>query len=263
MAFYRHLAARCEDDARGSQGGPGFEAELVAFLPRFRGVCTHEGLDYLKLGNVCAGYAKPCQMDVKLGVVTYPRGASEKKIRAETASWPPQATLGFRFCGLETYDVAANTFEYRTRRALRSHNEEAVPAIFADFVGLSRPDPPGHRGYARGVAGRLAERLRGVVRWFEAQTCYGFTASSALLVYEGHPAGAARGGQAGLVGLAEPAVVLIDFAHVAYDTGEHDTNVLVGLRTLVNMFQQLADEEERGAGADGTSGQSVRREEKS
>jgi hypothetical protein len=186
----------------------------------------------LVLADLTAGLARPCVMDVKMGVQSWDGAADAAKRAREGAKWPAQARLGLRFTGMVVQGAggAQQRYDRAFCHSLPCEGDEgprlALQAFLAEGGGALR----------RAVAAALLARLEKIVEWFAVQREFHFYASSLLLVYEG----------AGDAPAARADVRMIDFAHVqaapadgAAAASGRDEGYLTGLHTLVRCLQGM------------------------
>jgi len=194
---------------------------------------------------VCAPYAKPCVLDVKLGPRTWYAWAEPayvEKCRAKDGA-TSQAASGFRLCGARAYRPAAAgaaaaagewwTADRHWGKGLRSDDGGIARA-------LRRFAANGTLGAADVFRPALAQ-LRRLLAAAEAQRSFALFSASALLLYEGE---AACGEAAGV------RVALVDFAH-AFPGEDDGGNLAAGLRAFIATLEALLVEEEESAAAAG------------
>jgi hypothetical protein len=202
----------------------------------------------LALEDLTWGRAWPCIMDVKVGTRSYEDGASDEKIAYERSKFPLQTRVGFRVQGIKVYDPTAQVYVEHDKHVGRGITTESdLAQLFATFFPMGNavqaqrllqavrrplwqmhciPLPP-----FNGVLLQFITRLAQFQQWFETQDEFEFIASSLLFLYDGQHEGD---------GCAD--IRLIDFAHVQYTTPEtrrQDEGVLLGVTTLLAIFQQL------------------------
>lgn len=70
--------------------------QLRSFIPVYLGSQPINGVDFVTLSDLTADFANPSLMDVKIGVKTYDRNATEEKISHESTKNYLNKVLGFR-----------------------------------------------------------------------------------------------------------------------------------------------------------------------
>jgi len=92
---------------------------------------------YLRLGNIARGYAKPCVIDVKIGMRTWDHEHDEAyaEKRAKSEAGTTHESLGFKICGAQTYDAsgAARKLSREECKAIRM-SESKTRQTLEDFV---------------------------------------------------------------------------------------------------------------------------------
>ena len=234
--------------ARGGAASP-----PASLLPRYggvvrRGVGVGEGVGdglsggagdscaaFLALEDVTRRCARPCVMDVKMGVRAWGEDASAAKAAAERAKCPSQAAVGLRVTGMRVWQPATGRYRASRRGWGYSLDEASLPDAFRAFLA------DGAGGTRRDVLPALLARLAAIRAWFAQQHHLRFYGSSLLLVYDGAP----RAGE-------EPHhtadVRMIDFAHVwPIPTEEQphgrDDGYLTGLDSLVRYLRAAGEGE--------------------
>lgn len=243
--------------AAGAAGGvaplPGalptfYDATLpppARFMPRFYGVThladprTGGSAPFLVLQDLTVGMARPCLLDIKMGVQTWGEDAPPAKVAQERGKWPPQAALGYRYTGMRVWEPHAAA-EAGARGAgrwvVRDRAYGYALSLPAAARGLEAFLWDGARVRTELIP-PLIGRLREIRSWFEVQGAHRFYGSSLLFLYDGGVEGAA--------GAATVDVRMIDFPHVwPIRDGGRDAGYLLGLDTLIAQLEALQAREE-------------------
>jgi len=246
-------------------------SRLKKFVPRYFGVVryadgrlidssvalpppvgvTHDA--YLLLQRLSERFARPCIMDLKMGLRTYEPGATEDKMEREITKYPKQREFGFRITGMRIYDpshaeadeLGCRFFDKDYGRALETRESllEAFRLFFSSGAGSNideeeendvAPDQENrrHRLRSRVITNILLE-VRSLRNWFEENRTLEFRASSLLLVYDGD---AEKG--TGDVAMLK----MIDFGRVRRVAGG-DPGYRFGLRTLKHLLTDILEED--------------------
>ena len=204
---------------------------------------------YLELEDVTARYARPCVMDVKMGVQTWAEDAPLAKIAREAAKYGSHHELGYRIVGMRMWvGDGIESGDCRSRcsgNARRmdsgggggptalSHGYRTLGRDFGYALTPATAASTGLRAFLSGgsrlridVLPPLLERLLELRAWIAVQEEFRFHGSSLLLTYEGADEedsvrdgdGGVDGGSDGGAGARPPSPVadvrMIDFAHV-------------------------------------------------
>jgi 1D-myo-inositol-tetrakisphosphate 5-kinase/inositol-polyphosphate multikinase len=224
------------------------------FLPAYFGVTSHkmtlqssfegnattllkkEGFDdcYLILENVTKKFTEPCIIDVKMGTQSYEPEAKEDKRQREIKKYPSQAKFGLRIVGMRIYnplheESCENGFVFFPKHFGRSLlTSWKLKDAFKTFFS-SRST-----GVDKEVICNVLSQLRAIEQWFVKNDSICFCASSLLIAFEGGDDSVERENK--------PIVKMIDFARVRKQTGG-DLGYLLGLKTLIELFTEILDEE--------------------
>ena len=241
LRFYSLVTAAGDPAVPGAGAQPSEREESsappAALLPLCAGIARAEpgepgsGL-LLVLEDLTRSFARPCVMDVKMGVQSWAEDASEAKILAERAKCPSQARMGLRVTGMRVWDATAGCYCESGRGWGHRLDEETLPAAFRAFLS------DGAGGVRAQIAHALSERVARIRAWFSQQGRFRFYGSSLLLIYDG-------GETEGAPAICD--VRMIDFAHV-WPIPPHewpnarDEGYLMGLKTLLRLLEAVAVE---------------------
>ena len=70
--------------------------KLRSFIPTYMGSQPINGVSFLTLSDLTADFTNPSLMDVKIGVKTYDRNATQEKVSHESTKNYLNKVLGFR-----------------------------------------------------------------------------------------------------------------------------------------------------------------------
>ncbi|MEW5310621.1 MAG: hypothetical protein WDW38_002400 [Sanguina aurantia] len=187
---------------------------LRRFIPAYFGSLEQNGQQLLILSDVCHGMSKPCVIDIKMGLSTaydWADPSSTRKNRLKDAS-TTQSSMGFRVCGYRVYRPATGDYVVVGKEHGRRLTPDTMQAALAHFAAAGSSTPAT-------VFRSALPQLRQLETWFSTQTSLQFFASSVLIVR----------------------VQMIDFAHSFPITSGHlDTNVLTGIRTLIQTLEHIS-----------------------
>lgn len=200
---------------------------LHKFLPGYFGKEMIGEQEFVVMEDICKKYEKPCVMDAKIGMTTAHEWLDEDKKAKNRAKdlESTQATLGFRFCGIQAYQVSTGEYIKPDRPFLRGLNADTISEGFTMFASTGVLTPADVYG---GPNGAIAQ-LKSLEEWFESQRSFLFYAASVLIVYEGTATTAEE---------AKIAVRLIDFAHTFHADGKKDENFLEGLKSFISCVEK-------------------------
>jgi len=241
IGFYKRLAA----------SGDPVDARILRVVPEFFGVghatakngkVTTE--EYLILGNVMEGYARPSVVDIKIGERTWGPDASESKRAKEAGKYlGTRPTFGFSVSGMLVHCVADPDrdivrLDKEFGKALKSDQVRSIPAIFFDVE---------RSGFLREVAQIVLEKVDVVLQAFQSQTRYKIYASSLLIAYDAQAVSDFRKGRISREQLADKYVdvKVIDFANVyvtseiGTEEPETDENFVNGVKNIRQLFKDF------------------------
>lgn len=224
------------EEAGDEVAGPPAAAEDVAGLQPFISPCygtvEHDGRSFLVMEDICAGYDKPCVLDVKLGFKSVYDWAEQsyldKNIPKDKET--TQATVGFRISGAQVYKQKEGEMHKTDRqwgKTLTADTMDSAFQLFASNGAISAEQL--YRG-----SGGFLEQLRKLEAWAISQSSFQFYQASVLLVYEGTAADVAS---------SNIKVRLIDFAHTfganATPPAPGDPSFLRGLQSLIGILERV------------------------
>lgn len=190
--------------------------------------------EYLCLENLTKNFTKPCVLDLKMGTKTYAPYANQMKKDREDKKYPIMKKTGFRFVGMQIYDVDNDINISHDKDYGYSMKIDEFPDGIKRFCS-SGIFNGGSEEEKRKLLVKIIGKLTDIKEWFENQNLHRFYSSSLLLVYEGD----VTAGSSDTV-----TIKLIDFAHVC-DIKEKDgldDGYLLGLNHIVRIFNNLLDE---------------------
>ena len=214
-----------------------------------------EPYEYILIEDLTSQFKRPCVLDLKMGVRHYADGASEDKIRSQSAksASTTSSSLGVRICGMQVFNVQSGNFEYQDKYIGR----KLTPATFKTGL-LQFLNNGAQKRYdlIPAVLSKL-EKLRSCM---EVADGYRFFSSSLLVIYEGDEKnGSGERGSKDLVDLR-----MIDFANTAlpskhcHSKGQAsgsgnpdnaggpeysgpDAGYLFGLNSLIRIFTDILE----------------------
>ncbi len=214
LAFYRQMAPNA-----------------LWYLCAFHGTRRVGGLEHLELGDLRAGLARPCVMDLKVGRRCFTPWHGPDKIASEMQKYALQAEVGFRCAGMRLEDEAGREALLHRKVGrkfflpsvlilivcFQEWGRAIVPAtvpllfdtFFADELGTLRVTE------AREIAAQLARLVHEAEHSFR----WSLYAGSVLLLRD---AASHRGAR----------VALVDFSYVFPEPAPGHDNLLFGLRQL-------------------------------
>ena len=196
-----------------------------------------DGLDadgYLRLKNLTFGYARPCVIDLKIGVRTWDGKHSAEYLekRAKSEAGTTHETLGFKVCGAQTYDASGALQRLSRDECKRIRMSEALTKeTLENFV---RDPATGERNawfWPALLKQLLSEPLRAL--------SYRLVGTSLLVVYESGSLAPSEIAGAVCVPESKLEARYIDFCHAVRkcDGEDVDHNFEGGLK----LFQRFVD----------------------
>jgi len=183
--------------------------DLKSFLPKFYGVRTVNGYDYLEIENLTSCFENACTCDIKIGKVSYDPLANEDKRLKCYEKFPLQSEFGYQFLGIRREGMQLDKIFGR------SLNKSSIHKAFNNFLPIEVEK--------RVIIKRkIVNKLKCLLLWFENQTSLQFYGSSLLVIYSPKD--------------MTCDVKMIDFAHVFYEEMQ-DENYMFGLRRLISAFE--------------------------
>lgn len=185
--------------------------------------CPSGQCEYIALEDLTAGMARPCVLDVKVGVQSWDEDAAPVKAAREAAKWPLQARLGFRFTGMSVWKRAAEGAWRQEARGTEfgyGLTPDGFVDALAEYLGGGAPTPAA-------VSACVLERLGTILAAARRQHEWRVYGASILVAYDAAPAPDAV---APIIRVA-----LIDFGHVwpIRTPGGVDEGMIHGLDTLM------------------------------
>lgn len=202
------------------------EKSLISFVPQFHGRLKHIDHWYIKLEDVTSSFCHPSILDMKMGTQTWDEDATEEKRLTEEKKYPPQKTQGFRFVGMNIYQITTGKYKHYDRLFGRSLGVSLD--IIEGFKGFLNSG----KGWRMDVIPQIIAKLNELLEWFESQSSLRFYSASILFVYEGDPSAGSN-----------VEVKFIDFAHVfpIKEANGRDTGFIFGLKNLIHQFQEFLE----------------------
>ena len=161
--------------------------------------------------------SKPCVMDIKLGRITWPPGATKEKIaiksKKNTGTVLP---YGFALQGMVL--PSTEGVKRMTKKDTDSLDATSVHTILENYLGEKDDETVC-------LATSFQKKLKDVERFFESQTAFHNFASSLLCVYDQGVTNSAK-------------VHIIDFAFSFPGNGKKDDNLLFGLKNVRALFDE-------------------------
>lgn len=178
---------------------------------------------HLLIENITSIFRHPNIIDLKMGTQTYEPSAPESKQLREIQKYTQQAEFGFRIVGMRVYDRITDEYICKEKSfgAGLLTKDKVIEALrfFFRVAGDSS-----NTNYSS-----IVRQLKTLQDWFENHNSnYSFYGGSILIVYEGFEHN----------NLPEPAVKMIDFAHVCQKQGGDD-GCLKGIKTLLQMLHEI------------------------
>ena len=161
--------------------------------------------------------SKPCVMDIKLGRITWPPGATKEKIaiksKKNTGTVLP---YGFALQGMVL--PSTEGVERLGKKYKNSLDATSVHTILENFLGEKNDTTVC-------LATSFQKKLKDVERFFESQTAFHNFASSLLCVYDQGDTNSAK-------------VHIIDFEFSFPGNGKKDDNLLFGLKNVRALLDE-------------------------
>eukprot|EP01083_Nonionella_stella_P082647 228158_1 len=218
------------------------DTRLRRFLPEYFGCVEVRGKGkYMKMADLTSSFRRPCVVDIKIGRQTYdPTASAEKKAREE-GKYPYMKELGFKICGMKTYDPTSRS----AVKFDRSYGLTVTPETTSDAIGTflnfrtddssTRSPQLTHCNNPRAkILNAFSERLGEIRSHMEIQEEFKFYCTSLLFVYDGEDLHASTMSENPKIG-----VYMIDFGHVflSENPGCIDEGYLHGVRNLCDVFE--------------------------
>ncbi|KAG8467995.1 hypothetical protein KFE25_007047 [Diacronema lutheri] len=214
--------------------------QLGPFLPAFHGTHIFHAMRYLAMEDIAIRFNEPCVLDIKIGVRTYEPTASREKVESELSKCPAQAAVGFRPCGMRVYGTHSRQYRCRNKDWGRAITTQTAPSLLAEFVCDDDESSTVRR--IRRVVPPLVKRLRELEAVMCAIEGLRFFASSVVIVYEGREGDARRGEAEEAHAHARIDLRMVDFAHWVRAESGIDDNYLTGLRNVIAIFDDIAEQ---------------------
>ena len=156
-------------------------------------------------------------MDIKLGRVTWPPGATKEKIAGKAKKGAGTVLpYGFALQGMVLQSTEG--VKRVTKKDANSLDALSVHTILENFLGEKNAETVC-------LATSFQKQLKDIERFFETQTAFHNFASSLLCVYDQGVSNSAK-------------VHIVDFAHCFPGNGKIDDNVLFGLKNVRALFDE-------------------------
>eukprot|EP01055_Gregarina_sp_Pseudo9_P003599 Gregarina_sp_Pseudo_9__3598@NODE_375_length_3014_cov_10_087731_g354_i0_p2_GENE_NODE_375_length_3014_cov_10_087731_g354_i0NODE_375_length_3014_cov_10_087731_g354_i0_p2_ORF_typecomplete_len447_score41_70IPK/PF03770_16/7_9e49_NODE_375_length_3014_cov_10_087731_g354_i016742954 len=217
---------------------------LLSFIPRFHGIGTVSvqttapgptspvagaASQYLILEDLLSGYRKPCIIDIKLGRLQRTLGATPEKLRRqlEKSLKTTSNALGFRLCGMQSYNAKSDAIIYRDkywgRKLKRDRIDTALKEWFSNGICCHYD-----------LVHMIYLKITSLIRAIREVKSYRFWSSSLLWFYDGAYMEAEK--RRKTLDLR-----LIDFANVIRlpDNPTPDMDMLLGLENLAKFLANL------------------------
>ena len=168
--------------------------------------------------NLTSGMSRPFVMDIKLGRVTWPPGATKKQIASHSTKCSgTKIPYGFSLQGMV---LPTNEGVKRlTKKDLSSLNAVSIHTILENFLG-ERNDETVF------VAKSFQKKLNDLETFFGSQTSFHNFGSSLLCVYDQGVPHSVK-------------VHVIDYVYAFPGNGKIDNNVLFGLKNVRVLFDEF------------------------
>ncbi|XP_071492616.1 uncharacterized protein [Diadema antillarum] len=134
-------------------------------------------VEYIKLGDMTAGFSHPCIMDVKIGRIGYEDGVNSKKAQTAKLKYPHMDKLGFQILGMRIYHPLSKRYSQYDKKYGRSLDVTSMIEGLAKFFNVEEQ-------IRTDIMYSFLVRLQQILDWFQVQTCYHFYSSSLLFIYE-------------------------------------------------------------------------------
>ena len=189
--------------------------------------------------DITASFARPCVVDVKLGLRTWDLDASDSKVVSELRKCPAQyggrggsggggdgdgnnTATGFRISGAVVWEPAAGQYVKFDKHFGRGLTESTLPSALGTLLlSLDDRQTP-ERPLRRERAEAIVQKIDAIAEWVEGAECrHWLYTTSLLIVFEAAAAASAPNTQSAVADAATtttntergPVLRLIDFAH--------------------------------------------------
>uniref|UniRef100_A0A6B2LFF6 Kinase n=1 Tax=Arcella intermedia TaxID=1963864 RepID=A0A6B2LFF6_9EUKA len=194
------------------------------FIPGFHGVEEIDGASWIVIDDLTHGKAKPCILDIKMGLQSFGEDAKPDKKEAMIAKdkLTTTVTLGQRITGFRTYKIPSSDYHKLGKDVTKKIGTEDFKQHLQSFFDNGE-------GLRKDVVKVLLPQVKEFLAWQKSQSAIRVYSSSLLFVYDAlnkEPHGYVK---------------WIDFAHV-FDIkdGGHDDGFIFGLEKLVAYFEEIA-----------------------
>ncbi|RUS85022.1 hypothetical protein EGW08_007206, partial [Elysia chlorotica] len=141
---------------------------------------TNDKTRFMLLGNVVAGFKKPCILDLKIGSRLHGDDASSTKVASQTGkcSRTTSSSLAVRLCGMQVYQVTSGKNVNLDKFHGRKLTAETFLETLRDFL---------HNGvhFRQELLQPIISRLAALIATVRKLDTYRFYASSLLIMYDG------------------------------------------------------------------------------
>eukprot|EP01105_Mastigella_eilhardi_P013370 TRINITY_DN3046_c0_g1_i1.p1 TRINITY_DN3046_c0_g1~~TRINITY_DN3046_c0_g1_i1.p1 ORF type:complete len:333 (+),score=97.74 TRINITY_DN3046_c0_g1_i1:29-1000(+) len=182
---------------------------------------------YLVIQDLTAPYEHPSIMDLKVGVRQHlddatPEKKASQMLKCEAST---SSTLGFRLCGMLTYDRVVQKYHFVDKYVGRRARPEELHSFFLKFF---------HNGerVLYDMIAHFVAKLERLLECLAADYHYRMYSSSVLLLYDGAADDPAA---------AKADIRVVDFAHTYIIEGSEpsDDGVLLGIRNVIAILRPL------------------------
>ena len=172
------------------------------------------------LENLTSGLTKPCVMDIKPGVRTWPPEATLEKIARASAKCPgTKIPFGFGVQGMALHtDQGLKRIDKKFGHAL---DATTVHKILENYLGDRSEEN-------LNLAKSFLKKMKDLEKFFESQTVFHNFGCSMLFLYDHGNAASAQ-------------VRLIDFVHAFPGNGIIDEGFLFGLKNVRILFEEYIE----------------------
>eukprot|EP01091_Cochliopodium_minus_P008886 TRINITY_DN2088_c1_g1_i1.p1 TRINITY_DN2088_c1_g1~~TRINITY_DN2088_c1_g1_i1.p1 ORF type:complete len:513 (-),score=139.71 TRINITY_DN2088_c1_g1_i1:51-1589(-) len=171
------------------------DTEIQQFIPRYHGLITlNEPIKckYMVLDDLTSGMKKPSILDLKLGQITYNCKATEYIKDRKSSKCPYQYEIGFRCCGMKSWNKEKKKYEIKDRLWGRELDEKKTSEkIFKVFFGEgSAKEKQGEsfKGEGKKIRRKIVKacliKIEKFIEWFQKQTKYLIFSASLLIVFD-------------------------------------------------------------------------------